>query len=357
MAGAELTKMQIAEIIRGYVEQAIADAEDWRATRNISPGPDAYEKLDNNLDAVEFLKVDLREALAFGNLRIVRDDVIRLLEGKGLQLDPDSDGFLRLSHEMIKVKLRLLEIERMQLLGDYSYQEKDSALIPRISPREPEKQSEPLSVIIAAYWKENVSNWKPRSQVQYKGIEDFILGTLGHGTPIHEIDYQTGRDFKSTLMKKTNQSGKPLSKGRVALYLNYASGIWNWAMKNYRERVTINPFSGLQPPDKKKGADELRDALTVNDLKRMFILSKEFGQDEWGRSNYPHFFYIPLIALFTGCRLEEICQLTFAIFSWVFMFTSFFRIVWRQSRRYLTIHFYSSVKPSPSCGKLYLYNY
>jgi integrase len=47
----------------------------------------------------------------------------------------------------------------------------------------------------------------------------------------------------------------------------------------------------------------------VNDLKKLFVKSKEYGQDKWGRSVHSHFFWIPLIALFSGCRLEEICQL------------------------------------------------
>ena len=53
----------------------------------------------------------------------------------------------------------------------------------------------------------------------------------------------------------------------------------------------------------------MRDPFTVDELKKLFVTSKEYGQDKWGRADHPHFFYIPLIALHSDCRLEEICQL------------------------------------------------
>ena len=55
----------------------------------------------------------------------------------------------------------------------------------------------------------------------------------------------------------------------------------------------------------KKRPDEFRDAFDTDDLKALFG-SKEYRQDSFKRG---YQFWTPIIALYTGCRIEEICQL------------------------------------------------
>jgi integrase len=50
----------------------------------------------------------------------------------------------------------------------------------------------------------------------------------------------------------------------------------------------------------------MRDVFDSDDLTRLFVTSKEYSQDT---HRHPHNFWVPLLGLFTGCRLEEICQL------------------------------------------------
>ena len=58
--------------------------------------------------------------------------------------------------------------------------------------------------------------------------------------------------------------------------------------------------------DKDKSKDHCRDVFDKSDLTKIFSESLEYGQDRHMR---PQNFWIPLLALFTGARLEEICQL------------------------------------------------
>jgi integrase len=68
--------------------------------------------------------------------------------------------------------------------------------------------------------------------------------------------------------------------------------------------ITVNPADNLQVAVKKR-PDEFRDAFDADDLKALFG-SKEYRQDGFKRG---YQFWTPIIALYTGCRIEEICQL------------------------------------------------
>jgi len=84
--------------------------------------------------------------------------------------------------------------------------------------------------------------------------------------------------------------------------LDRASSLFKWAVRNgYMDR---NPAEGLQLPSSKR-ADEYRAAFDSDDLKRLFH-SREYFEDTHKHS---YRFWLPIIALFTGMRLNEICQL------------------------------------------------
>jgi integrase len=101
-----------------------------------------------------------------------------------------------------------------------------------------------------------------------------------------------------------------MGAARVDLYLGYASQLFKWAKQNYRKDIEINPFEGLQLGKKaRKRPDTQRDAFSIDDLKKIFVDSCYFGQDKWDKAIHPHFFWIPLLGLYTGAREEELGQL------------------------------------------------
>ena len=68
--------------------------------------------------------------------------------------------------------------------------------------------------------------------------------------------------------------------------------------------MTRNPAKGLQVMDTRQ-VIELREPLSVDDLRLIFNHPKFTA----GKFKYPAYFWIPLVGLFTGMRLEEIAQL------------------------------------------------
>ena len=86
-------------------------------------------------------------------------------------------------------------------------------------------------------------------------------------------------------------------------YLVLTRSLFTYALEN--QYIESNPvISGIIPPKKKK-AREQREALTMGDLSRIFNPETYLKWTE-GR---PERFYIPLLLLYTGCRLEEVASL------------------------------------------------
>ena len=80
------------------------------------------------------------------------------------------------------------------------------------------------------------------------------------------------------------------------------SSLFNYAVKN--GYMSSNPAADLQIKINKR-ADQQREAFSPEDLDKLFN-SPDYKN---GTHKHPYRFWIPLIALYSGCRLEEICQL------------------------------------------------
>jgi hypothetical protein len=219
MTDSALTKARLDRMMREFVKGAIELNEHERATSRV---PFNSDSVDEELEKLEFAEDEFREALAYRDYRLIHGPAKSFIKSHSLNVSEDSDDFLRVCHELMKAQIFLYQIERKQAVGDYSYQ--NDYLAPLALPQEPEERtSEPLSSIVESFWNEKAGDWKARSQTQYKGVQTWLLDTLGRDTPIHTVDYQTGRDVKEALMAKKNQAGRPLSKDRVNLYLNHIS--------------------------------------------------------------------------------------------------------------------------------------
>jgi integrase len=184
-----------------------------------------------------------------------------------------------------------------------------------------ERGNEPLSHVINKYRDEKMTeNWTAGTLKEFDGMFGYVTEILGD-LPINTIGYPEAERLKETLLKlppsrKTSplyrnlsiqqilatRPKKTLSRKTVNKYLSLVSNLFNYAKRyGYTDE---NYFQGVGVKIKQKPHEE-RKPFTTDDLAKLF--SPENYRPDKFRFDYMR--WTPLIGLYTGMRLEEICQL------------------------------------------------
>ncbi|MEZ9651811.1 site-specific integrase [Vibrio lentus] len=93
-----------------------------------------------------------------------------------------------------------------------------------------------------------------------------------------------------------------LSSESVKDYIQKCSSFFEWCLQ--MELTDINPFKGMRFKKARKDS-EAKNAYSQNDLQKLF--STEIHTQN--KYKHPHYYWLPLLGLFTGARLNELCQL------------------------------------------------
>ncbi|MGW8159957.1 MAG: site-specific integrase [Desulfoprunum sp.] len=181
-----------------------------------------------------------------------------------------------------------------------------------------------LSKVVEEYCNEMMSggNWTEKTHAEFRSAYDLFVKVV-NDRPIAGVGYEESRYFKSTLQKLPSNMSKKilyrdkaiaeiltmkvpaehlLSISKVNQYLSRVSSLFKWAQK--QGHVSVNPFAGVKIKEKESDISK-RWPFSGEDLTKLF-LSKEYQQ---GGFKHPHYYWLPLLGLFTGARIEELCQL------------------------------------------------
>jgi integrase len=107
--------------------------------------------------------------------------------------------------------------------------------------------------------------------------------------------------------KKRN--GETLSITTVNHHIQHLSTFFNWMRRNWD--VQINPMEGIKFRQSKSRQEE-RERFTEEDLQKIFDPGNYLTEIKRRKRNSKVIvgcYWIPIILLFTGCRINEICQL------------------------------------------------
>jgi len=230
-----------------------------------------------------------------------------MLKEQGIK-DLDTDDFKKVCRELLKAQVKVLGKLEDRIYGNYDDESQIVAIQaqPGTSAiQSPTLRTDTLQQAISDYWDEYGQDLKPRTKESYETYLKHILEHFEPKTQLHTIDYLKVKAFRDGLRSgEFSTSGKPLSASRINNYLMLLKSVYDLAMRKDL-RLARNPAEGLRLKDKGR-ADEKRNVFTTDDLELLFIKSKEYEKNSHRK---PETFWIPLLALYTGARLEEICQL------------------------------------------------
>lgn len=320
----QLKISDIQTLVASYAKESLASDEEQRATGK----PRTPDAIDHQLDAITDIVSNHREALALNKThRLVTQDADLLLKHSGFTTSKNSDEYKLLCREIAKANINILNVIKNRELGNYD-DESPSMMVPTTPspapmPNPVEDDSEPLQKVIDDFMSEKQNKVSKRTVEKSLGYLQAFTYFFGEDLPIATIDYKKMRDYKEFLKKlpvgftkgkrfkgwsaqdvlnNTDTNIETLSDKTINHYLGEIITFFNYAVRHgYMDK---NFAEGLKIP-LSKAPHEQRDVFTQDELNKIFK-SPEYENNS---HQHPYQYWLPILALYTGARLEELCQL------------------------------------------------
>jgi hypothetical protein len=121
LAVSGLSDKKIQQMVNRYIKDRIDNLERCYLDSNRQPFKSAHD-FRVHVDCLDFYKESTVELLGVGDYRPVEKRVADLLKDQGIdQIEKDSESYIKLCREIYRADLKLLDVEKRHLQGDYSY--------------------------------------------------------------------------------------------------------------------------------------------------------------------------------------------------------------------------------------------
>lgn len=172
-----------------------------------------------------------------------------------------------------------------------------------------------LTKIIRTYTDEKQSGWSDKTKLEVSGVFKLLVDILGD-VDVSTITRPTLIELRSDLLRVPPNFYKknPGKSVRVAIKISGEPGISITSVNKHTARIgsllkychelgliTNNPATGLQLSEKQR-ADQERSVYSIDDVKTI-VSNIPVGAER------PERYWIPMVGLYSGMRLAEICQL------------------------------------------------
>ncbi len=318
----DLSDERIRELVQQYLKEYIEGLES-----RYHDDPPFLDRGDfySYIDTLDYIKEDITEYLGIGDYGTVEEIVADLLRKDGTEgVEKGSTAYIKLCRGVLRAQLKGIEIEKKHMSGDFSETLEASfqaQLPPGIPIGNGGEKAQLISEVIGQYADEAKTNWQPKTKDENLSILNLFMEVVGD-VPIQSITRRKVGEFKQTLQKlppnlKKNpkyrnksiskiiqmEVPKTMSDTTVSKYLTRIGALFEYARRNGIYEGA-NPATGMNPP-KHKRAHEPRAPFAKDDLVKLFH-SKDYLED---RHDKAYQFWMPILALFTGARLNELAQL------------------------------------------------
>ena len=182
-------------------------------------------------------------------------------------------------------------------------------------PAATKKGGKKLTTLWELYRTENRQKWTPKSLIEFTAQFQTIIFVMGdknagevdreacvklRDTLLHQIppNYKKKKEYRDlSLAELVKAAPGGLHPQTVNKHLSLISSVLRWAVRH--GHATVNPAEGLTL-EKTTRPDEERLPYSPDDLQRIINNLHTAPPPAW----------IPIVAMFTGARREEICSLT-----------------------------------------------
>ena len=304
-----MDREQINKIIRDFVQGKLDEFDIELAMA----GPGNPGKLDSRLQDYDAAADHLwRDYTQGRHVHVEGEMVNQILKKMGITLD--EQGYQTLCRELLKAEIRTLEANRSKLVCNLEGTDHDSIMkdlnVPAVSNGTPKASngeglggadapvSPKLADLVSDFKNMKIKSkkWSESTLMNHEAKMNFMLEALGGDRPVDEITVTDMRELASKLSKN-------LDVNTQRTYLNFIKSAFSYAEDN--EYIVKNPMiAGLVPPRKLNTRGQ-RLPFDTEDLNRVFQPDIYL---EWSEGQ-PSRFWLPLLALYTGCRLEEMASL------------------------------------------------
>lgn len=325
---AELTPEQINNLVAKWLRDTLQESEDTRLHRE---RPWDESQLQDYLDSLSMNEGDCREALALSDFSPSRSAVEEIIQESGLDVPSDSLSWRMLAREALKACIIYAQVEQKRAKGEYagagSTAAQSTSLTLYSQAQAPHVSSIPLTQLINSFAQEKKRSqeWStPRSQQAGEAKLAFlvgVLGDIGHSQITKEHIRTVKRTLEHVPTRMTARKeyrdkslveilamnipdSDKLSQGTLGTYIHVLNDFLGWLSANYDG--VADGLTGILTVS--KAADKTRRKVvdfSPDDLSKLFH-SSEYVNDTFDQ---PWKFWLMPILLFTGARLEEICQL------------------------------------------------
>jgi hypothetical protein len=325
----EVTEESMQDIVREYLTTSLNALDTLRL--------DIPKPQDNTLDILEIPKISRKLSATMAQIYLENRDYLakahhldNILQQKAITLDKESREYKILCRSLLMADVEIDRIEEEREKGNYNndHDRFFEKLFERASQNQNQSPaiSKPhqtlASVVIEKYVEYQVTvvkTWDENTEADIKGIFD-LLPLICGDKPMEDYSSTDLQNFVIVLAKlPPNMNKNPkyrektideilameieetIADNTLKKRIDWIKILFKWASDN--DYTTKNRAQGLKSPKKNNNKDsDERDPYDKEDIDR---LVSTLCYD----SKRPERFWVPLIGLHSGLRLDEACQL------------------------------------------------